>query len=648
MKSYIMSLMLIGAILAGLFFYLRTELNRRTIELYEEIYIKKTTTFAISFKRIISQQDLYENYFFKQLEALQVSSHTQFQGRNSENHSGVIVIRIDSNGLIIDSGTSSTAPDILKFIQTNIEQWNDTQETNSIVYFGMEAIDSILVYMLVKSTPTGFILSGIQLPLEQQFEDIFNMAHFFNEYYRLNQFAYLCWQDDLGIIAASPPYLMLNRIEQDTFLQQTAGHKIRRHVFQGQSILEVIIPFAPLDTPSGILRLGFYPTEMDTEITQATLQLALMLAAIWLVLSMVSGYIWHRQKINWLNQQYYSLSNYTGLILEMIDDGIIVIDGSDDLRYSNPALGQILGFIPDNGSLDKKILQELLPWAAITQQTQGELQVTNYQGDPLYLLFSGRSIQDSRGATQRLILLRNLTSYKKLEEKSRQIERLSLLGKISSMMAHEIRNPLNTISMIIQRLQTEFQVRENTEEFLYMAQLISREVLRLNQLVKRFLEYGRLPLPQKDWFPVRQLFNELEVMIGYWSAEKPYRFTLEIESTELRADREQLFQALLNLCQNAWQALPEEAGVITIEGRLQKKRYLITITDNGEGIPDHLQSKVFDLYFTTKKDGSGFGLPITQRIIEDHGGHIEMESKPAQGTRIMIDLPLASEDKERR
>jgi signal transduction histidine kinase len=229
-----------------------------------------------------------------------------------------------------------------------------------------------------------------------------------------------------------------------------------------------------------------------------------------------------------------------------------------------------------------------------------------------------------------------------LETKLRAAERLGYLGGSVRKLAHELRNPLNSIYLNLQLLEEDFKQIDNPD-MLRRLQVSLKEVQRLEQILSDFLNFARssvTELKPMDVNKVLQSFEEfikptserdkIEV-ISYLGKELPY----------VLLDEKLFRSVLMNLYLNSAAAMPE-GGTFTIRTRLQKKdKVLITLTDTGKGIPPESLKKVFDVFYTTKSSGSGLGLSLTRRAIEDMGGTISLDSSPGSVTTAFITLPIA-------
>ncbi|HEY2988733.1 MAG TPA: ATP-binding protein [Candidatus Binatia bacterium] len=242
-------------------------------------------------------------------------------------------------------------------------------------------------------------------------------------------------------------------------------------------------------------------------------------------------------------------------------------------------------------------------------------------------------------------IFHNQHSYMKevsvLEAEVLHRERLSALGNLAATVAHEVRNPLNAISMGLQRLKTEFRPTEDEDEYSHLTQVMLDEVHRLNSIVEQFLSLAR-PLEIKpEQLRLQDLLKELAGLEERNAAQSSIEIRVVVppDLPPLKADREYLRQTLLNLILNGFQAMPD-GGTLTLQAYMSNGNILITVTDTGVGIPRENLPRIFEPYFTTKAKGSGLGLAIARRIVEAHGGTIVVSSEAGEGCVFRISLPI--------
>jgi len=235
----------------------------------------------------------------------------------------------------------------------------------------------------------------------------------------------------------------------------------------------------------------------------------------------------------------------------------------------------------------------------------------------------------------------HLAKIRFLEAEISRQERLSELGNLAATVAHEIRNPLNSVSMGLQRLKAEFSPNQDHEEYTRFLNLMQGEVQRLNSIVEQFLSLARPLTLHPEEISVPDFLHELTTLVAGDVHSSNVELELKVSPglPTLQADRNYLKQLLLNLILNGVQAMPK-GGKLTLEAHRNRDQLQLTVQDRGTGIEPETLKKIFEPYFTTKPNGSGLGLSIARRIAEEHGGTLAVESKLEQGSRFQVLLPL--------
>lgn len=240
-------------------------------------------------------------------------------------------------------------------------------------------------------------------------------------------------------------------------------------------------------------------------------------------------------------------------------------------------------------------------------------------------------------------MLAGLRRSRDLEEQLQRAERSAVVGRLASGIAHEIRNPLNFINLSIDHLREAFapQAEAQRATYTHILTTIKDEIARLNRLVSDFLSYGRparLKLREVD---ARALIEEVRDLVGAQSAQQNVRINIEQNGNgkaTLQADPEQLKTCFSNLMINAVQAMPE-GGVLNVVLGMDTTRIEIEFRDSGVGIAPAALAQIFEPYYSTKETGIGLGLPLTKKIIEEHGGQISVRSEEGQGATFTVTMP---------
>ena len=239
-------------------------------------------------------------------------------------------------------------------------------------------------------------------------------------------------------------------------------------------------------------------------------------------------------------------------------------------------------------------------------------------------------------------MVQKLREQRQMEEKLREAEHLSGIGQLSRSIAHEIRNPLNFISLSVDYIKEKFSPDGNidAEKFHSLIANIKQEIQRLNKLVEEFLDYGKplkLNLQKAD---IGKLLEEtIEIIWAKAEAEK-IKIIKDCDFLpSLNIDTDLIKTCVFNVVLNAFQAMPD-GGALTIKTEPAEGMLSITISDTGKGIPEDELAKVFEPFYTTKRNGLGLGLAMTKRVVEEHGGKVNIHSIAGDGSTVVITLPV--------
>ena len=232
-------------------------------------------------------------------------------------------------------------------------------------------------------------------------------------------------------------------------------------------------------------------------------------------------------------------------------------------------------------------------------------------------------------------------------------KRLADLGAVASGLAHEIRNPLNSLyinSQILAEMLTALpETTDRKEELLALARANMKVTGRLNDILSEFLRFAR---PTATEFVVADLNRVVADTLRFLEVDFARR-GIELDSSfhpeplPLFADEKQLRQVLLNILLNAEEAMDKEQKAIRVTTGSERGRPFVRVTDNGRGIPREVRKQIFQLFFSTRKNGTGLGLPIVRKIVREHGGKIGIRSREGRGTTVTISLPSEAQSKAR-
>jgi len=240
-------------------------------------------------------------------------------------------------------------------------------------------------------------------------------------------------------------------------------------------------------------------------------------------------------------------------------------------------------------------------------------------------------------------MVQRLREHKRVEERLREAEHLSAIGQLSRGIAHEIRNPLNFISLSIDHIKSKYRPADgaSAQGFEKLVESMKEEIHRLDRLVRDFLDYGRpLKLDLQVCRTGELLADVVEIVKAKAESDRIRIVENYYALPQLRLDTELMKSCLFNVVTNAFQAMPD-GGTLTIVSEERDGRFLIRIADTGTGVPKGDIDRIFEPFFTTKEpgQGTGLGLSIAYGIVREHNGTIDVESEPGRGTTFVITLP---------
>jgi len=247
-------------------------------------------------------------------------------------------------------------------------------------------------------------------------------------------------------------------------------------------------------------------------------------------------------------------------------------------------------------------------------------------------------LKEADGEQGLLILFQDLTELKKLERRARFNEQLAAVGELAAGIAHEIRNPLASISGSVQVLSNELTVGSAERRLM---EIIVSESNRLSKILEDFLRFVRPQERRVADFDVASAVTEVMDLFRL-SDEVSDAHRIEVDvspaHSELSGDRDQIRQIIYNIAKNAVRAMAA-GGTLTVLGREEDAWYSIRFTDTGRGMSEEELGRLFTPFSTAFDGGTGLGMAIVRRIVEDHGGAIDAESRPGEGTTVTVMLP---------
>jgi len=459
---------------------------------------------------------------------------------------------------------------------------------------------------------------------------------------------YIMYQTTEGIIFSSAETSAIVPIESDPFLKKALeADTIMNRVtsYRRHEVLELVRPFSSEQYPFGLLRVGlplwgYYRVSnaFDTQLIVTAVILAILMLVVILYLNT------HRRRKE-IDFQYRQMKSITDKLFDQMYVGVAAIDDSGVIVMTNKAFDNIFGLSEPSGRSWKELLLELklnLPDIEVDQQAATEAEVDFVRGDTSRTLL----IATSKVAAEEdlpagvVAVVYDITNLREYEKKAVRKERLSEMGNLAAGVAHEIRNPLNAISIAAQRLASEFTPNENSDEYISFTKQIREETRRLNDIITRFLALARSESKNGEPVDLSKLFDEQVAFLRPEAEKLGVELTCNFEAgLRLNANPDELKQVIANLFNNACEAIDGGPGKIAITGRKAADGIEILFEDSGPGVSESDRDKIFAPYFTTKEAGTGLGLPTVHKIISALNGEVTVASSQLGGAAFKIKLP---------
>ena len=324
------------------------------------------------------------------------------------------------------------------------------------------------------------------------------------------------------------------------------------------------------------------------------------------------------------------LANRLSQLLDALPAAVVVLDGDDQVEQFNPSAAELFSSIEIN-----------LGWE--------QVYAANFQPDQdgkEQSLLSGRLVSMTErkldGDKGRILLILDITETRELQERLNRRQRLSTMGKMAAQLAHQIRTPLSSALLYASHLSNEYLEPERRERF---SERIKVSLQLMERQINDMLAFTRGGKSSTELFDLIPLLEETIQMLdpGLKKINAEFDFTNRISGRCIvSGNRDALQGAVMNITTNSLKHSAEGVRLAMELEMVSDKSLRLSISDNGPGISEEIQDKVFDPFFTTSSSGTGLGLAVVQAVILDHNGKIDLHSQEGKGASFQIDLPMLS------
>ncbi|MCL4078900.1 ATP-binding protein [Coriobacteriia bacterium Es71-Z0120] len=350
--------------------------------------------------------------------------------------------------------------------------------------------------------------------------------------------------------------------------------------------------------------------------------------------------------------QLSSVQEYTQAILRSVTAGVMTLGPDGSIVTANPAAERLLGqrepdlvprriqaVLADDGGLDADVSKVL---AGRAPRIVRETKIVTRNGKAVHVQVSISRMRDAEGRILgAVVALEDMSEVKALTDQLIRSDRLAAMGELTAGVAHEVRNPLGIIRASVQLIE---ESNGDPERIAEATSVVKQEIDRLDRVIKALLDFGRPSAPAFRAVKVADVIDDVVLFTRRFAREAHVSISYDIppDIPYVRADPDQMKQVFVNLISNAVQAMQGRGGSISLSARADGGFVAIRVEDDGPGIPEAELPKIFDPFYSTKDDGTGLGLTMVHRIVDDHDGYIEVASRVGEGTSFTVYFPAAT------
>lgn len=358
------------------------------------------------------------------------------------------------------------------------------------------------------------------------------------------------------------------------------------------------------------------------------------------------------KKAHVLQESYKKIEKRISALLQAVDESTVLIDAEENITTYNNAAVTLLECPEDQDfpayfrklKTDNRELRKIISQALLGNDVPPGLELSVFlpNGKDLLLRITTQILFEEKRINGVLLTFKDIYLLNELEHNLQRSMKFGVIANLASSISHEIRNPLSSVAMHAEGLKGRLKkssLKPNDPAY-HSLDILQKEVNRLHRIIDQFLNLARSRETILVQLRINALINDVIVLVQQQAVERNITIEKELDDTIdfIYGDADQIKQVILNIVLNAFQAI-ENDGRVTFRSRASNERILVEIHDNGKGISPEARGHLFELYYTTKEDGSGIGLAISRNIMQAHDGRITFESAEGKGTVFILDFP---------
>ncbi len=358
------------------------------------------------------------------------------------------------------------------------------------------------------------------------------------------------------------------------------------------------------------------------------------------------------EKVSILNESYKKARKRISTMLKAVDESLVMLDANGNVQIYNDAALRLFacpaetdfeeyfkGLQAQNPEFKNFIARAL---SLEVQESHKDMTIWLPDGRDLFVRIQCQVLKEGQRLSGLLLAFKDVRVFEELQNNLQRSMKFGVIASLASSISHEIKNPLSAMAIHAEILNNSLtkNAPHDSEKIGRSLAVLQNEIKRLNRIIHQFFTLARAKEPNLTLLNINSVMKDVLLLVQQQAVERNIQLDVQLAKhlDFIYGDADQIKQVVLNLLLNAFQAI-DHNGLVLVRTRQELNRILVEIQDNGKGMSKEVQKHVFDLYYSTKPDGSGIGLAVSKKIMDAHEGRISFESVEGKGTRFILDFP---------